>query len=331
MSLRSDFRNIVLACALWYPAQWAAALNHNDNSVNGLAKSYGFVLGQELSLKRIADSFPNLRSSVEGARLGFQVTFGDVKERLEQELTQAVGAPMFADVRSQLEKQLAAQLREQRLTPELAQQFIGIVNARAKGQEVDSGILRYLLAVRYAASPASEYANGFRQRFRTDGAGKSQGVRLSLQVPRSWLEQEGERPHIVRKWVSEGGTGTSVIMLLVREMGAETSDREIEHGVKSGATRREIAELGKIHKVETFTVERRKGVHVEFSNTEERVGSRIYIRAFQYQVHLKTKAIVIMCSTFAMEQNTAQVNAAATLLDPVCKQVVNSLVLDQVY
>jgi hypothetical protein len=236
---------VILAASCW-TLSWAA-LNHNHNSIKALSKTYGFLLAQEYSLKRIEKAYPALRIQVEAARFTFGSSFAGVKERLEQELIQAMGESHFQKLRGELEKKLSQLLSQQQLTPEIAQQFLGQVKARAKGAEMEVDVLRYLLAVKYAQAPAAEFLDGFRQRFSTDGTGKAQGIKLKLQLPQSWLAQEGERAHIVKKWTNEGGTGLSIVMLDIRYAEGQTpSAREIEQFVKSSEARQTFTDLGKV-------------------------------------------------------------------------------------
>ena len=79
-------------------ASWGA-VNHNQNSIKGLSKAYGFLLGQEYSLRRIEKAYPAIRIQVEVARLTFGGSFVGVKVKLEQELVQAVGESNFQKLR----------------------------------------------------------------------------------------------------------------------------------------------------------------------------------------------------------------------------------------
>src|SRR6266705_3374482 len=96
----------------------------------------------------------------------------DVKKKLEAELTAALTEPKFKELRAGMDNKIRPFQTKQQLTPQLAQQFLEQVTARAKGDEMEPDVLRYLLAVRYAANPVAEFGDGFRQRFRTDGTGK---------------------------------------------------------------------------------------------------------------------------------------------------------------
>jgi len=308
------------------------ALNHNQNSIKALSKAYGFLLGQEYSLRRIEKAYPALRIQVEAARFTFGGSFSGVKEKLEQELVQAVGESNFQKLRGELEKKLAQLLSQQSLTVEIAKQFLVQVKARAKGTEMEADVLRYLLAVKYAQTPVAEFLDGFRQRFGTDGTGKAQGIKLKLQLPQSWRAQEGERPHIVKKWTNEGGTGLSIVMLDIRDTQGQTpSSKEIEQFVKSGEARQTFTDLGKVYDVGTFTVERRTGYWGELSMVQQRAGFRMYQRGLLYQLFFRGKAIDVMCMAGATEREPQKADAAASLIKPLCQQVLNSLVLEQAY
>ncbi|MEK7995377.1 MAG: hypothetical protein AAB403_16365 [Planctomycetota bacterium] len=322
---------LVLFTTLLTVPCWGA-LNHNQNSVVALSKTYGFLFGQEYSLRRIEATYPDLRIQVQLARLEFDTTFPGVKENLEAELTSAIGSTNFDKVRAQTESGVRGLLDQQAMTPTLAQQFVGQVRARAKGNEMEAEVLNYLLAVQYAQDPVGEFLAGFRQRFRTDGTGKSQGVRLNLQVPRSWVAQEGERPHIVRKWASEGGTGLSYIMLDIRDaQGYSPTAREIEQFVRSGEAREMFSEFGQVLDIGSFSVEGRTGYWSELAMTQERAGFRLYLRGLMYQLFLSGRAIGIICMAGAKEGENQKADTAALLVKPVCQQVINSLVLEQVY
>jgi truncated hemoglobin YjbI len=312
--------------------QAAAALTHTQTSIKTISKAYGFVLGQEFSLARVERTYPEAAMQVELARLTFNSAFPDIEKKLEAELTAALTAPKFKELRAGMVSKIRPMLTKQQLTPQLAQQFLEQVKARAKGEEMEPDVLRYLLAVRYANNPVAEFGDGFRQRFRTDGTGKSQGVRLVLQLPRSWLAKDGERPHIVQKWINEGGTGSSIIMLDIRDsQGYNPDRREMERFVKSGEVHEAVPDGGTMHGAGTFSMEQRTGYWIDMSVKLERAGFRMYERGSIHQLFIHGKAVGLMCMSYAKEDEPQQADAAAKLNKPICQQVLNSLVLEQAY
>lgn len=330
-------RNNLLRCAcaifsLLSSTAPAAAIEHNQGSVKALSKAYGFVLGQNYTLQRIRVAYPHAALQVEQARLAFNAAFPDIQDKLERELVSAITEQKFRELKREINKKITDTVAVQQITPQTAEGFLETVKARSKGNDIEEDVLRYLLAVRYASNPVGEYVDGFRQRYRTDGTGKSQGIKVALQVPRSWLAKDGERPHIVKKWLSEGGTGKYVLHLDFRGAeGYEPSRQEIERSVKNGELRDFVPEGGVFHNGGSFSVEGRPGYWIDMSINLERIGYRMYERAYMYQFFFRGKAIGIMCTSIDTEENSKIADAAAALNKPLCLQVINSIVLEQKY
>lgn len=65
-------------------------------------------------------------------------------------------------------------------------------------------------AVLAITSASKEFTSGKFTKFSTAGHPKSNGVNMAISYPNSWMAMEGERPHIVQKFVSEGGQGLEI-------------------------------------------------------------------------------------------------------------------------
>ncbi len=307
------------------------ALNVNAKAIEGLSQAYGFIVGQEYMLDRISKKYPDLASSAELARARFASTFPDIKTRLEAELRSALGPANFDQLAKKIAGTRHTTLDRQTVTPDAAAKFLDQVQGRARG-EIESPMLEYLLAVKYANNPAREYSDGFRRRFDTDGTGKARGIKLSLRLPRSWAARDGERPHIVKKWTTEGGTGLEILMLHIRDAeGYDPDKREIERFLRSGEVRQAVPD-GALHLASgAFTVEGRPGYWIDMKLTQERVGVAVYQRMLMYQLFFRGQAIGIMCQTAGQPQNAAKVDDSLSRFRPLCQAVVNSLVLHQAY
>lgn len=320
---------ILLALAVFPAASFA--INFNPTSVKGVAQAYGFVLGQEFSLSRIAKEFPELSGGVELARVQFGSTFPDIKTKLETQLKNAMGEKLFQETATNLRTKLRENLERQQITREIAANFIEQVKGRSRG-EIESPVLEYLLAVKYTANPVGEFADGYRQRYQTDGAGKSQGIKLNLQLPRSWAAKEGERPHIVKKWVSENGTGLEIIMLDIRDgQGYNPTKKEMEEFVRSGEVKEAVPEGATYVASGNFNLEMRTGYWVQMAMPLERAEMKLYQDVLMYQLFFRGKAIGLMCQVGGPVAEKSKVNEAFKRIRPLCQQVLNSLVLTQAY
>lgn len=307
------------------------AINFNSTSVKGMAQAYGFVLGQEYSLSRISKEFPELSVNVDLARAQFGSTFPDIKTKLETQLKKAMGEKLFAETATNLRKTLRETLGRQQITREVAINYLDQIKGRSKG-EIESPVIEYLLAVKYTANPVGEFADGFRQRYRTDGAGKSQGIKTTLQLPRSWAGKDGERPHIVQKWVSENGTGLEMIHLDIRDgQGYNPTKKEMEEFVRSGEVKDSVPDGSKYVDSGNFTLEKQTGYWLQIATPLERAGMKMYQNALMYQFFFRGKVIGIMCQAGGQESEKSKTDEAFRRIQPLCQQVLNSLVLPQAY
>ena len=317
--------------ALFFYSSATFAINFNPTSVKGIAQAYGFVLGQEYSLSRIAKEFPELTGGVELARAQFGSTFPDIKAKLETQLKHATGEKLFQETATNLQTKLRETLGRQQITRQIATNFLQQVKGRSKG-EIESPVLEYLLAVKYTSSPVSEFADGYRQRYQTDGLGKSQGIKLNLQLPRSWVAKEGERPHIVKKWVSENGTGLEIILLDIRDAQEyNPTKKEIEEFVRSGEVKETVPEGSTYVASGNFNIEMRTGYWVQMAMPIERAEMKFYQDVMMYQFFFRGKAIGVMCQAGGPESEKPKVNETFKRIKPLCQQVLNSLVLTQAY
>lgn len=307
------------------------AINFNPTSVKGLAQSYGFVLGQEFSLSRIDKEFPELSGAVELARAQFGSTFPDIKTKLEMQLKNAMGEKLFQKTATNLRKKLRDTLSRQQITKEIAANFLEQVKNRSKG-EIESPVLEYLLAVKYTDNPVGEFADGHRQRYQVDGSGKSQGIKLNLQLPRSWAAKEEMRPHIVNKWVSENGTGLEIILLDIRDgQGYNPTKKEIEEFVRSGEVKETVPDGATYVASGNFGLEKQTGYWVQMAMSFERAEMKGYQDALMYQFFFHGKAVGLMCQAAGPETEKPKINEAFKRIRPLCQQVLNSLVLTQAY
>lgn len=309
----------------------AAELNFNQTSIKGLAQAYGFILGQDFSLERIKQEFPKLAPTVTLVNAQFNSSFPSIKSKLKEQLVIAIGKKLFDKMDQDIKKQLRATLGKQVITNEIAQGFFHQVKERAEGK-IDSPFVEYLLAVKYLSHPASEFIDGYRQRFNSDGHRKAQGLKLVLQLPRSWKEEEGERPNIVKKWVSQNGTGMEMIHLDIQDAeGYTPTNNEIEAFVSSGEVKSLVPNGATYIDSGVFSLEMRKGYWMEMSVSHERVGIHVYQHSVMSQLFFRGKVIGLICQTMSPIEDRAKADEAYKTIQPLCQQVLNSLVLLQAY
>lgn len=168
-----------------------------------LASTYGFFVAQDQSLDLIQTVFPDLTPEVARVRFAFDKRFSRSKDRIDEILSEIESGQSFS-MRKELQAKANEMIDARFVTRSVANEFLSQVEARSKG-EIPSPFLETLLLYHpaYAANPVQEYLDGFGKRYTADGSGKSLGLQISLKFPTSWSDTEGERPHILRKFVDQ--------------------------------------------------------------------------------------------------------------------------------
>lgn len=186
----------------------------NEVSVNQIARVLGFVTAQSKVLDGIAQQHPQLVQQTEAHRRAFDATFSFPGHRALWFLENAIGASLANQHAAEMTRQADDAVSDLSLAD--AQSFLAEVDARLAGQ-IDVSVLTGMLWLRYAAQPDLELRDWW-QGFSTEGHPKAAGLDLTLRLPLSWRQLDGDRPHVVAKWTSQYGSGDSVITLLVREI-----------------------------------------------------------------------------------------------------------------
>lgn len=307
------------------------AIELNNTNLSGIAEAHGFVIGQNLSLDRISESYPELSREAFLAKLSFERTFGDIPGKLEPMFEEALGSDGFGEYRADIESQLRSQVDSTSITRSQAELFLEEVHSRAKG-DIYSPTLEYLLAIRFGDNPVEEYTKGFRQKYQTDGSGKSRGVVLDMQLPRSWQGKEGNRPHIVRKWQSDAGTGSELVMLMVRDtQGVHISRADVAELMQPGEVDEMVPEGGVLEDHGMVTVEEQPGYFMDFGLVMERSGVVVYQKMRQYAFFYRDKMVAVQCSSVRPESQYKEVEEDFEWVKPLCTQVFNSVVIPDNY
>jgi len=261
----------------------------------------------------------------------FNSAFPNIKVKLKEQLIKALGKEQFDKTDRKLKEQLSDTLGEQINNKEIAQNFLLQVKARSKGN-IDSPVIENLLIVKYLSHPINEFYDGYRNRFNSKGHSKSQGLEIVVKLPKSWKAKEGERPHIVQKWISQNGNGLDMMLLDIRDaQGYEPKDKEIEDFVSSGEVKDSIQKGAIYLDSGIFSLEMRKGYWMEMTIEQDRAGIKLYQHGIMNQVFFRGKAIGIMCLSMSSMKERNSADEKFKKLRPLCQQVLNSLVLLQAY
>lgn len=313
------------------PAMADFSFGRSEGALMGLGRAYGYLLGQDYTLKRIAKLYPSLQVPVKSAELEFSAMYGSsIKDRLIEAMTEGIGSEKVRQITIQMDSSIAKQVNSTTITQQDAVNFITEVNSRAKGQ-VDGHVLPYFVAAKYKGQPASEFSAKMRQRFNTQGHPKSLGLNLVLDLPVSWVAAEGERPHIVQKWKSMAGYGQQLITLDIRETGEKVSTQALQELVASGEIKTLAPPGATFINGGTQTVESLPGYWLDYSTAVERAGMQIYLVGRINAFFTSDKAFIISCMTTIDQGRKAEADKDFAKIKALCPMIVNSVVLKDLY
>jgi hypothetical protein len=255
-----------------------------------LGKAYGYLYGQSLTLDRIKNEFPALRAQANLAEIAFKASpFGDTRDGLVSEFEELLGSQFpnedASSVFPLLEKQVAETLQSQSITPQLASNFLEIVQGRAKG-EIDPEIRSVLLSAspRLKRNPSTEIAEGLVTKFSSRGHPKSKGRVFSISIPYSWSSREGNRPNIIQVFQNGAGHGPLQCMVGVHQIPKEISGSEFLDFIENGNTREIIQDGATLIRSNRVTLDGAPAMEIVSNLEAERVGIRISTRTLQYFV-----------------------------------------------
>lgn len=306
-----------------------------DAVAKNIGKTYGFYIGQSLSLDAIEKTFPEIAPKVQVARLEFDSSFASAITNMDAVL--AGKDTTWGQVKRDLQTKLATTFTNQILTPDSAKAFTDTVKKRAKG-DIPSPIVETLLTFHpsFIAKPASEFLEGFKARYTSDGSEKAKGVKFHLDYPKSWSSAEADRPNIVRKFVSQNGSGFEMIMVMVKSLpfppGQKPSDKELEAMVAEVSTATELKQM--LPNGATFVaggpirIDSRPGFFQEFSLKQQRLDMTFASHAVIYTAYYKTWMIQLHCQVGRDASLEHGLQEHFDKFEPLFKLVASSLVID---
>ena len=322
---------VFLACVMLVPL--ARADVARSSLPSDLGKTYGFYLGQKLSIKRIQYFFPALTAEAIVAQSEFDLVFKASAENIEKQLRAGLG-PRW----NEFSKQIVAKLETSLATMDqaTAEAFIQEVCNRAKGR-IESPVLETLLIYdpQFQAKPVAEFARGFTQTYRTKGHPKAKGVDFQIQYPRSWRAKEGQRPNVIQLISSENGRGLENIVLMVRDLGLPpgyvVTNEELDEVFSSQGLRDLIPAEGTFISGKSVVIDRHKGGMVISDQTVQRVDVTVFSRMLQFVTIYNGKMLFLQGMVGSKANDPAALQARFEKFQPLFMQIANSLVIQDQY
>lgn len=332
----SAFRPLVAFVLATIALSTQAQINLNENGQQGLGKAWGYYIGQQLRLARVERAHPELSSATQGSRSSLNLAFPNFEANARRSfMARGSNDAQLDQFVGNLTERVLPLINKEPIDRAASEAFLSAVTERAKGNDIPEDVLQYLLATSFMDRPEREMLRGWRQRFSSAGHPKAKGVTVQLQLPRSFRHQEAERPNIVAKWTSEGGSGLEMMMLLVKNSAPSPfSRKEIEDDLRLGDAseiRRGLSEDGTVLSVKAFSQERTAGYIAEMQQEIDRAGFEVTMRSRMYMLLLPSKAVTFICTVGALREAADSLEAKMQRFSELCRLTANTLVLPQQY
>jgi len=167
------------------------------------------------------------------------------------------------------------------------------------------GFLLFTQTVFAQETPATFWNN--RCDFKTDGTGKSLGLKIKFSIPCAWKQADGERPHVVKKFSYGFADGSSVMQTFtITKMPQTPSKAEVDEMF----TQKGLKELGE--SLGTYISGRKLKVdgldcgEITVKMTRENPVGTLYIYSLQYYFVYKDKMIVFGFSAGSTSDETSK-------------------------
>jgi hypothetical protein len=322
-------KKITLLFTAFFFAFTANAFTVSNNSLGGLARVYGYLLGQEQSLKIIEISYPELQQDVLLARLKFQASYPDIKVKAATKIIELVGE-QGKELISKMEQQIDANAAK--IIPKnQAIEFLKTVQNRAEGKIENQSTRDFMLAITYFDNPGNEIAEKKTVKFNTKNEVKAKGLDLTITLPLSWLEQEGNTPNSIRTWKSEAGSGKSLITFLVYNSGDTKSKEQVKNAIASKKLFNMVPSKATVNKIIYSEISNQAGWYSETELVQQRLDLDIYMINKNVYALYEGKTIEIGCSSGDILSKKEDVIKEAKRVESLCRAVLLSLVINNVY
>lgn len=313
----------------------SADLVLTDALMKDISQAYGFWLGQEYTLDEISKKFPSLSRQVLIARMAFSSEFRSSIEGINSYMNEK-NRDEWENLKNTITGKFENILDIDVLSEVEANAFVEEVRQRAKGS-IESPVLETLLTFKagYAANPGKEFSDGYKYKYSHDGSGKAKGVPFTIELPKTWLAKDGDRPNVVQKFISKNGRGYEIVMVLINNIPLEQGERitekdvdeilnpiDIRDMIPDGAT---ATDFGKL------VIETLPGFWVKMKIQSARVRNSMKAESVMYAIFYEDRMIQIQAQVINSINGESIGDGGFVKFEPLFDLIANSLVISSLY
>lgn len=177
----------------------------------------------------------------------------------------------------------------------------------------------------------NDYIDGKISKYSSKGEGKSQGLKINLSYPSSWEANDGERPHIVKKF--QQSDGYVLALLFINKTDAIITESEILEVMTTEGLKSVIPVSGKyISSNSNLKIEGLKAGSVEYTDENKRVDITIYTHNLAYLFFYKQYLVMVQFYvTGSLNESHEQIDARFNRTKTLFPLIFNSVVIENIW
>lgn len=163
------------------------------------------------------------------------------------------------------------------------------------------------------------------------GHPKSQGLSFSIKYPSDWVVREGDRPHIVKKFISNNQEKIKSVCIVYVNDATPFYDKIDMHNETPSSTKEALKAFFRkpaLHEFKKVHIEGEKAILYIASGNVEQLGIDIYMKIITLNLMHKKKLINIQCTTAGESRLRHNVDRTFDIMkNTIALRTLNSLIL----
>lgn len=191
------------------------------------------------------------------------------------------------------------------------------------------GCLTFSTSLEAVTPAVAEFTSGQKTKFSTDKHAKAKGLNMTISYPNSWKAKEGDRPNILQKFVSNGGTGTELFMIVTKSLpeGTTVSDEEAKELFTEESLKDFVPDGSNFLSGKSTKIEGLPAGILEFSKRAERAGMVVDMHTIGYIFFSGSTMVQIQCQVGSLPGSKVTAKERMDEMRPLFTLVASSVVL----
>lgn len=324
MRMKRIIKIILCVLVLFLTHDLNAQTSGNGYSLNDIAKSYFYLLGQSTSIQFYVDQYPD-NKEIALIRMNESSYFGLSRDRMRSYLVNQIGENEILKQEKNLGEVLSGKYKKVILDVESLKSDI---NGRLNQMKtIPEEFRKIILSFKYQNNLNRLIGDNYYYLFQSKNHSKAKGIDFNLKIPLLFISKEGDRPNIIQNFNGYfGGKFMSFNVLTQYAKGiGRPSKKEVLDLISSGVYKSMLIPDVQNVKVSAIALESFHGLKFRFDMETQRLDLSIKQEAIQFLLFLEEKMLGF---TFMVQSSS---DFDETAFNAYVTSIMNTLVINSNY